>query len=111
MTTRRSRAEGGLHWDEPRERWIGTVSIGFDARGKRRKRRFSAKTKTEAKERLRSLLRAVEEGIDISGSRVTLGEAVDGWLIYGLNGGSAATVTTCRHLAKTQGCGPLVTAT
>jgi integrase len=101
MTTRRSRGEGGLHWDEARERWIGTVSVGFDARGKRRRRRFSAKTKTEAKERLKSLLRAVEEGIDISGSRVTVGEVVDGWLVYGLNGRSAATVTTCRHLAKT----------
>jgi integrase len=100
MTTRRSRGEGGLHWDEARERWIGTVSIGFDARGKRRKRRFSAKTKTEAKERLRSLLRAVEEGMNISESRVTVGDLVDGWLTYGLNGRSAATVTTCRHLAE-----------
>lgn len=100
MTTRRSRGEGGLHWDEARQRWIGTVSVGFDSRGKRRTRRFSAKTKTEAKEKLRSLLRSVDEGIDVSRPRVTVGDVVEDWLTHGLNGRSAATVVTCRHLAE-----------
>ena len=37
MSTRRSRGEGGLHWDESRQRWIATVTLGFDARGKPRR--------------------------------------------------------------------------
>ena len=30
MTTRRSRGEGGLHFDESRQRWIATAALGFD---------------------------------------------------------------------------------
>jgi hypothetical protein len=37
--TRRARGEGGLHWDERRERWIATVTVGYDGRGKRRVRK------------------------------------------------------------------------
>jgi hypothetical protein len=53
MTTRRSRGEGGLHWDERRQRWIATATLGFDSRGKRITRKASGKTKTEAKAKLR----------------------------------------------------------
>jgi hypothetical protein len=35
VTARRNRGEGGLHWDETRERWIATITTGFDARGTR----------------------------------------------------------------------------
>jgi hypothetical protein len=29
MTKRRSRGDGGLHWDEARQRWIASVTIGY----------------------------------------------------------------------------------
>src|SRR5258707_11175598 len=35
MTKRRSRGDGGLHWSESRQRWIGEITIGYDGRGKR----------------------------------------------------------------------------
>jgi integrase len=99
MTTRRSTGEGGLHWSEARQRWIGTVAVGYAANGKRRTRTFSARTKTEAKIRLRELLRDAERGVKLS-QRVTVAEAVEGWLAFGLNGRSEATVKTSRHLAE-----------
>ncbi|MGW7256061.1 hypothetical protein [Streptomyces sp. NPDC054834] len=34
MTKRRSRGDGGLHWDEERQRWIATANLGFDPSGK-----------------------------------------------------------------------------
>ena len=49
MTERRARGDGGLHWDENRARWIATVTIGYDAKGKRITRKRSGRTKTEAK--------------------------------------------------------------
>jgi hypothetical protein len=100
MTSRRSRGEGGLHWSEARERWIGTVPVGFAANGKRRNRTFSAKTKTEAKKQLHDLLREAERGVDLAHTRITVAGAVEGWLTFGLNGRSPSTVTTCRHLAE-----------
>src|SRR5688500_7377411 len=36
MVARRSRGEGSLFWHEKRQRWIGVVSQGYAANGKRR---------------------------------------------------------------------------
>jgi hypothetical protein len=36
VAERRSRGEGGLSWNESRQRCIGRVSVGFTAMGKRR---------------------------------------------------------------------------
>ena len=55
--TRRARGDGGLHWDEHRQRWIATTTIGYDGRGKRVLRKASGSTRTEAKNKLRDLLR------------------------------------------------------
>ena len=35
MTRRRGRGEGGIHWDEKRQRFIASVTIGYSAAGKR----------------------------------------------------------------------------
>ncbi len=35
VTTRRSHGDGGLHWDETRQRWIATVTTGYTPTGKR----------------------------------------------------------------------------
>jgi len=37
MVARRSRGEGSLFWHEKRQRWIGVVSQGYAANGKRRR--------------------------------------------------------------------------
>jgi hypothetical protein len=63
MTTRCSRGEGSLHWDESRQRWIATATLGFDGRGKRITRKASGRTKTEAKDKLRQILREREAGV------------------------------------------------
>ena len=53
MVARRSRGEGSLFWNEKRQRWIGIVSQGYAANGKRRTTWVSGRTKTEAKTKLR----------------------------------------------------------
>lgn len=50
---RRGRGEGGLHWDEHRQRWIATVTIGYDAAGRRITRKASGRIKTEATDKLK----------------------------------------------------------
>ena len=94
--TKRAHGEGGLHWDESRQRWIATVTVGYDGRGKRVVRKASGRTKTEAKTRLRDLIRDREEGVTETG--YTIRDAVEDWLAYGLGQQSAATVEKCRHL-------------
>jgi integrase len=100
VTSRRSRGDGGLHWDATRERWIATVTVGFNARGKRIVRKRSAKTKTAAKELLKEMVRDHGDGLTIAPHNYTVGEAVKYWLEFGLSGRSARTVENYRFLAE-----------
>ncbi|OEJ25816.1 integrase [Streptomyces agglomeratus] len=99
MTMRRSRGDGGLHWDERRQRWIATANLGFDPSGKRIVRRGSGKTKTEAKNKLKEVLRDYEDGLAIAPTNYTVADAVNDWLAYGLAGRDARTVENCTYLS------------
>ena len=101
MTTRRARGDGGLHWDDKRQRWIASVTIGYDAQGRRVTRRASGKTKTEAKTKLRELLRDQDDGVPTPVDGYTVADAVAYWLTYGLRGRDEATVSNYTTLAKT----------
>ncbi len=81
--TRRGQGDGGLHWDEARRRWVATITVGYDGRGKRKVRRRSAKTKSEAGRLLRDMVREKEAG-RTSGSRTTVADSVLNFLEYGI---------------------------
>jgi hypothetical protein len=98
-TKRRSRGEGGLHWDENRQRWIATVTLGFDARGKRITRKASGLTKSAAKAKLKEILRDHDDGLAIGPPNYTVKDAVAYWLTYGLGARSAATIANYTCLA------------
>jgi integrase len=100
MTKRRSRGDGGLHWDEARQRWIASATVGYTPAGKRIVRKGSGKTKTEAKEKLKAVLRDHEDGLAIATNNFTVADAVNDWLNYGLNGRSERTIEKCRYLCQ-----------
>lgn len=101
MSTRRSRGDGGLHFDEARQRWIASATVGYTPAGKRIVRRGSGRTKTEAKAKLREILRDHEEGVRVNGAdHYTVAQAVTDWLAFGLNGRDPKTVETRRILAE-----------
>jgi len=107
VTNRRSRGEGGRHWDESRQRWIATATLGFDGRGKRITRKASGKTKTEAKSRLRDMLRDHEDGLPVSSTNYTVGDAVRDWLAFGLAARAASTISNYLTIAETHIVAPL----
>lgn len=107
MTTRRSRGEGGLHWDEVRQRWIATAALGFDGRGKRITRKASDRTKTEAKNKLRDMLRDHDDGTTAVAGHYTVGDAVREWLAFGLASRSPSTVANYRTVAECHIIAPL----
>ncbi len=100
MTSRRSRGDGGLHWDIARERWIATVTLGYAPSGKRIVRRASGRTKTEAKNKLKELIREHDDGLAAVPRSYTVADAVTDWLDYGLTGRSSNTIETRRILAN-----------
>jgi len=100
MTKRRSTGDGGIHWDERRRRWIATASLGYDPAGRRIVKRGSGSTKSEAKAKLREVLRTYDDGLAIAPAAITVADAVNDWLHYGLTGRDhatrAANGTLCR---------------
>jgi integrase len=100
MISRRSRGDGGLHWDIARERWIATVTLGYAPSGKRIVRRASGRTKTEAKNKLKELIREHDDGLAAAPRSFTVADAVTDWLDYGLSGRSSNTIETRRILAN-----------
>ena len=100
MTTRRGRGEGGLHWDDARQRWVASVTVGYTPAGKRIVRRASGRTKTEARARLKELVRDHEDGHAIAPYGYTVADAVTDWLSYGLTDRGPATVEKWRYLAR-----------
>ncbi|MFG1697718.1 tyrosine recombinase XerC [Nonomuraea sp. NPDC049309] len=91
MPKRRSRGDGGLHWDAKRQRWIATVTVGYTPAGKRIVKKGSGRTKTEAKEKLKQVLRDYEDGLTLAKEDVTVEQAVKDWLKYELSRRDKAT--------------------
>ncbi|WP_062440092.1 tyrosine-type recombinase/integrase [Herbidospora daliensis] len=100
MTKRRSPGDGGLHWDEERQRWIASLTVGYTPKGKRIVKKASGKTKTEAKARLKQIIRDWEEGLLVSSAGYTVANAVENWLLFGLSGRDSATVEKCKILGQ-----------
>jgi integrase len=98
--TRRAKGDGGLSWDAARERWVASATIGYDGRGKRIVRRGRGRTKTEAKNKLRQLLRDLEDGLVVANDGYTVAQAVEDWLTYGLNNRDSATQEVNRRLCE-----------
>ncbi len=100
MTKRRSRGDGGLHWDEVRQRWIASVTVGYTPAGKRIVRRGSGKTKTEAQKKLREKIRDYEDGLTQAHSNGTVASAMVDLLAYGLGKISDSTKDNYRWLTE-----------
>lgn len=100
MTKRRSKGDGALYWDERRQRWIATLTVGYTPAGKRIVKTGSGKTKTEAKNKLKEIIRDYEDGLTLVPGDYTVEQAVNDWLAYGLSGRAQKTVdlyTTACH--------------
>ena len=101
MPARRSRGDGGLSWDNARQRWVASVTVGYAPSGKRIFKRARGRTKSEAQRKLKELIREHEDGLVIEGYGYTVAHAVNDWLAFGLSGRDTNTITKCTILANT----------
>src|SRR5262245_10470158 len=76
---RRGRGEGAVY-QRADGYWTGSISLGADGRGKRRRRTVYGKTKDEAQKKLRKLQTKADAGQLTEVNRTTLGEYLDFWL-------------------------------
>lgn len=101
MPARRSRGDGGLSWDNARQRWVASVTVGYTPSGKRIVKRGRGRTKTEAQRKLREMIRDYEDGQVTDGHAYTVAQAVRDWLQFGLVGRDEDTIAKCTILANT----------
>ena len=105
--SRRGYGEDGIYFDHRGDcrdsalhktcsgRWRGVVSLGFDADGKRVRRKVSGKTKAEVKDKLKALHSELDAGLRTA-QGYTVEKAVADWLDEGLPGRTAKTVEANR---------------
>jgi hypothetical protein len=108
MATRRRRGEDSISFDhrgpctDPERRrscpgrWRAEISRGYDAHGKRIKKKVTAATKTALLDRLKELREDLESGVEDRSH--TFQQAIDDWLAEGLDGRSPATISRNRSL-------------
>lgn len=101
---RRSRGEGGVYWNEKRQRFIATKVVGYDERGVEIRKTGSGKSKTAALERLKVVVREYEKGLAAGSEKITVREAVNDWILYGQGQVDDETVKkheyVCAHIVK-----------
>ena len=104
---RRGYGEDGIYFDHTADcrdsihhrncagRWRGVVSLGFNADGKRIRKKVSGKSKTEVKGKLKSLHSELDAGVRTTRG-YTVEKAVADWLAEGLPGRTDKTVEVNR---------------
>src|ERR1700749_2138792 len=90
--TRRSRGEDAIYFAAAKNRYVGSVSLGYAPDCKRIRRKVFGKTKQEVRDRLKALHKEMDSGVRSSGT-YTVREAVEDWLREGLDGTSERTRT------------------
>jgi len=76
---RRERGDDGISWDKTNKCYVGTVSLGYDGKGKRLRRTVRGKTKAEVKDKLDKLHDEIIAGIRTPAT-YTVRQCVADWL-------------------------------
>jgi integrase len=77
---RRGRAEGSIFYREVDKQWVGSISLGYNGDGKRKRRVVYGVTKQEVQEKLRDLHTRALSGTLGEVGRLTVGEYLQRWL-------------------------------
>jgi integrase len=77
---RRGRSEGGIYQRESDGLWVGSVSLGYDGGGKRKRKVVYGRMKGEVQEKLRELQNSAASGQITEPSKMKVGEYLPRWL-------------------------------
>src|SRR5262245_18898659 len=76
---RRGRGEGGVY-QRADGQWVGSISLGYDGNGKRKRRVVYGDSKKQVQEKLRVLQTAADRGQLPESGRMTVGHFLKAWL-------------------------------
>jgi hypothetical protein len=96
-TKRRARGEDSIFYDRSRDRWTGTITVGWKPDGRRDRIIVRGRTKTEVKDKLRARHTELAAGVRTPAS-YTVGQCLKDWL-EPLTAKAEITVTGYRIMA------------
>ena len=96
---RRGHGEDSIFFAADKNRYVGTISLGYRADGRRIRRKVMGRTKQEVKAKLRDLHAELDAGLKAPSS-YTVRQAVDDWLQDGLGEQSERTRTLYAGLLR-----------
>jgi integrase len=96
---RRPRGEDAIYFAAVKNRYVGSVSLGYGPDGKRIRRKVFGKTKQEVRARLKELHQELNSGVR-SSSNYTIRQTVEDWLREGLDDTSERTRTLYEGLLE-----------
>ncbi len=76
-TKRRARGEDSIYYDRSRDRWAGTITVGWKPDGRRDRIIVRGRTKTEVKDKLRTRHAELAAGIRTP-AHYTVGQCLKG---------------------------------
>jgi integrase len=87
---RRGWGDDSIYWWEARKRFVGEVSRGFDADGRRVRKKVYGRTKTEVRDKLKELKRQLDaqehnQPTASPPQEVTVRQCAEAWLVEGLS--------------------------
>jgi integrase len=88
--SRRGRGEDAIYFATAKNRYVGSVSLGYGPGGKRVRRKVFGKTRQDVRDRLKALHQELNAGVR-SSRTYTVRETVEDWLREGLDGTSERT--------------------
>lgn len=80
---RRVRGEGGVRWDERRQRYVAEMTVGYNANGKRIVRSGYGSTEAEALRNMKKRVQDYRAGLTPQAQHFTVRKAVENWLEFG----------------------------
>jgi integrase len=98
---RRPRGQGGVSWDEKRQRWIAEKTVGYDGRGKRIVRKASGTSQSAALRELDKRVKAYQAGLAVRSEHYRVKQVVEDWLEHGQGDVDDATRARNRIMCET----------
>ena len=72
MQKRRSKGYGAIYFDEKRGLYVGQISLGFDDKGKRKRKTVYGNTKADVKAKLKNIEFQIYTGTFVDKSDITI---------------------------------------
>ena len=107
MAKRRSKGDGSIYLDEKRGLYVGQITLGFDEKGKRKRKTVYGSTKAEVRSKLKNIEFQVYTGTFVDKSDISIYHLAKQILDDKLNQNEIKQSTYYRHMETLKALKPI----